>query len=180
MVEKLANWVAKGNARNAGCLYNFRSREFMHAAVALSDFDKRAGSGAPDLNLRVKSKSYSLLQGSLLDCARVLTACGCTASFKSPTAPPVQTSLPWDVISANTKRGAAASCLIVLMHVSDAPEPLFFVAQGTGQVDVSVGLQFVPSVASRELAAVALLTSACLPQLIPSTVASSSSEQFAD
>jgi hypothetical protein len=82
-VEKLANFVAQGNANTAGYGYWCGHRDAAVAAWSLSEYDEVKGNTDPKLGLRVLSGKHILLTGT----------------FTQPTDPVLHSSTSWSAIT---------------------------------------------------------------------------------
>jgi len=118
LVEKLANYVAQGNANGAGFFYSWRSRDMALAAIALADYDRVKQNTQPNLFLNVKCEDNLLLD----------------AHFDSPSSPIAQTITKYSELSK-----------LELVDNVVHPVPLKLSGYGTGEVSVAFGLRFIPA-----------------------------------
>ena len=117
-VEKLANYLAQGNAGNAGSLYSFSSNANALSALSFAVYDKAKKNTEADATLMVTSGSKDLLN----------------ATFKGVKSPAVTARIDPDTLPQANQEGTVTS-----------PQPLQFVAKGTGEVSVAALMNFVPA-----------------------------------
>eukprot|EP00276_Gloeochaete_wittrockiana_P021694 CAMPEP_0184336276 /NCGR_PEP_ID=MMETSP1089-20130417/4630_1 /TAXON_ID=38269 ORGANISM="Gloeochaete wittrockiana, Strain SAG46.84" /NCGR_SAMPLE_ID=MMETSP1089 /ASSEMBLY_ACC=CAM_ASM_000445 /LENGTH=2323 /DNA_ID=CAMNT_0026661255 /DNA_START=188 /DNA_END=7160 /DNA_ORIENTATION=+ len=118
VVEKLANWVARGPSGSSGMAWGFcywSPFDWAFSSLALAMYDSAKHSTEANVALRVMSSTHEVL----------------AASFVSPSITTVSKETPWEEVLDN---GQA--------H----PAPLLFTARGQGEVSVAAMLAFVPAV----------------------------------
>jgi len=120
-VEKLANYLAQGNAGNAGSLYAFSSKANALSCLAFAVYDQAKHNMNANATLKVSSGSKSILE----------------ASFQGANSHPVTARINPDTLPQQQNSTAGGAVVV--------PQGLQFVAQGQGEVSVAALIDFVPA-----------------------------------